>query len=316
MRNDLFIPFYSATYSRKYLTGSYEAKQISQAKTKSYQVCSSFMYHLQHGQLYFNQASNAPIEIKPVLLFYGAVQLLKACILTTDPNYPENSQVLAHGVTTRKRKKSTYRFLDDEIKIQKNGLFSHFLDKMFHMKHLEGEKYQMLTLFSHLADMHSLFGRLSNKSLSFKGERKGNTIFFPPNVLDHYHMTVNRFEQYLEANINDKAAKVKVTETKEYVQISCSSLPPLWNSNPWLFDCDKNIYFFQDREYLKGYSLPELATHFLLLYNLSMICRYEAEWWGDLIHTFDGIDFPYISHYLDVVEGKLPLIISSFLEED
>ncbi|WP_332634909.1 YaaC family protein [Halalkalibacter flavus] len=316
MMNDLFIPFYSATYSRKYLTEKYEAKQISQLKTKSYQVCSSFMYHLQHGQLYFNQAINAPIEIKPVLLFYGAVQLLKACILTVDPNYPENSQVLAHGVTTRKRKKSTYRFLDDEVKIQKNGLFSHFLDKMFHMKHLEGEKYHMVTLFHHIAEMHPLFQRLTNKSLSFKGELKQKTILLPPNVLDRYHMTVNRFEQYVEANtVTDKSIKVKVAETKENVQITCSHLPPFWNSNPWIYDCDRNIYFFQDREHLKVYSLPELATHFLLLYNLSMICRYEAEWWGDLIHTFDGVDFPYISHYLHVVERKIPLIISSFLEE-
>ncbi|GAE28270.1 hypothetical protein JCM9140_4484 [Halalkalibacter wakoensis JCM 9140] len=281
MIDDLFIPFYSATYSRKYLTDQYEANKVSQAKTKSYQVCSSFMYHLQHGQLYFNQGTHSPIEIKPVLLFYGAVQLLKACILTRDPNYPENSQVLAHGVTTRKRKKATYRFLEDEVKIQKNGLFSHFLDKMFHMKHLEGEKYQMVTLLQHIADMHPLFKRLTKNSLSYKAKLQNNTVLMSQEILDGYHMTVNRFEQFLETNTTAKDSKnVKVQEEKNNIKILFSKLPPRWTSQPWLYDITGDMYLLKNREQVHSYQLPELASHFLLLYNLSMICRYEAEWWG------------------------------------
>ena len=29
--------------------------------------------------------------------------------------------------------------------------------------------------------------------------------------------------------------------------------------------------------------LPELLIHYLLLYNLSMISRYETDWWYDLL---------------------------------
>ena len=60
---------------------------------------------------------------KPMLLFYGMGQLFKACLLTIDPNYPESTSVLAHGVTTRKRKKQGYQFLEDEVKIQKNWTY-------------------------------------------------------------------------------------------------------------------------------------------------------------------------------------------------
>ena len=62
--------------------------------------------------------------IQPILLFYGFVHLIKACLLQQDPCYPENTSVFAHGVTTRKRKKQQYEFLKDEVKFQKNGLFS------------------------------------------------------------------------------------------------------------------------------------------------------------------------------------------------
>jgi hypothetical protein len=316
LTNDLFIPFYSAIYSRKFLTERYEANQLTQSKIKSYQVCSSFMYHLQHGQLYFKHAAIVPIELKPILLFYGLVQLLKACILTIDPNYPENSQVLAHGVTTRKRKKSTYRFFNDEVKIQKNGLFSHFLDKMFHVKHQEGEKYQMQTLFRHIADMHPLFSIVTKEEISYKGSIKKNQIFISSNILDSYHMTANRFEQYLEGNtVGITSGRFNVSEHKGELLINLPFSLSYWKSNPWLFNYDGDIHLLKDKETISSYKLPELATHFLLLYNLSMICRYEAEWWGDLIHTFDGIDFPFISHYLSVCEQKIPLIISSYLSE-
>ncbi len=101
------------------------------------------MYHLQHGQLYFEQAANSPLTLRPVLLFYGASQLLKATVLARSPAYPEASSVLAHGVSTRKRKKTGYQFLHDEVKIQKHGFFGYFLDELFHVKHMAGTKYQM-----------------------------------------------------------------------------------------------------------------------------------------------------------------------------
>ncbi|ARK28402.1 YaaC family protein [Halalkalibacter krulwichiae] len=311
---DLFIPFYSSTYTSKFLLGKYEQKEITQAKTKSYQVSSSFMYHLQHGQLYFKQAQASPIEIKPVLLFYGYVQMLKACILTTNPNYPENSQVLAHGVTTRKRKKATYRFLEDEVKVQKNGLYSLFLDKMFHMKHLEGEKYQMVSLLLQIADMHELFLTLQNKKVSIKGSGnvKVNEIEIPSAILDLYHMTSNRFEQYLES-LNPSYKGVKVIEQRQNLIIKFKKFPNKLHSFPFLFNTKEEIFIFTERQKLSDGSLPELATHFLLLYNLSMICRYEAEWWGDLIHTFDGVDYPFIAQYVNIVQNKIPSLIYSYL---
>lgn len=314
--SNLFFPYYSAAYTRQYLTNKYEQYNISQSKSKSYQVSYSFMYHLQHGQLYFEQATKAPVELKPMLLFYGLIQMLKACILTNDPAYPENSRVLAHGVSTRKRKKSTYRFLDDEVKVQKNGLFPHFLNTMFHVKHCEGEQYHMQILLQHIADMHPLFSQLQQQELSYKGKFENGYLLFPSTVLDCYHMTANRFEQYLEqfksSNYN---RKLRILEDNQYIRIPLSSLPSMLFSPPWLFSQEGTPYLLRHRkEYTSTYALPELAIHYLILYNLSMISRYEAEWWGELIHTFDGTDLPFILQYLTIAENKIPKIIFDFLK--
>ncbi len=307
-----FIPFYSATYTRQYLTAHYQKYNVPQPTAKGYEVAYSFMYHLQHGELYFEQAKIAPITLKPVLLYYGLIQLIKGCVLTKDPSYPENSQVLAHGVSTRKRKKSAYHFLDDEVKTQKNGLLSHFLDKMFHMKHLAGEKYKMHTLFHHLADMHPLFFKIYGKSISFQGRLQHDMLLFPTDVLDHYHMTPNRFEQYLETFTHSGYDKSKRIYEKEQ-HISIPLLRSATLGAPWLFN-DKGIpYLLKNRELTEACPLPELAVHYLLLYNLSMISRYETEWWGELTHTFDGADFPFIIHYLSIAEEKIPPLIATFL---
>lgn len=308
-----FLPFYSAAFTRTYLTEAYEQLHIPQAKAKSYHTCYSFIYHLQQGELYLKQAHTSPVELKPLLLFYGFIQLLKACILTRDPDYPQNSDVLAHGVSTRKRKKAAYCFLDDEVKVQKNGLFSHLLDKMFHMKH-GFEKYQMRTLLQHIADLHPLFLKLYKQDLSYKGTFSGSYLTFPSKLLDSYHMTPNRFEQYIEAFPHSGYnPRMRITEEAELLSIPLHHSPSSLVVSPWLLDHAGNIYILKKRNDKAQCKLPEPAIHYLLLYNLSMISRYEAEWWGELIHTFNGADYPFIRHYLTVAEKKLPALIANFL---
>ena len=98
------------------------------------------------------------------MLFYGFVHLIKACLLTEDPGYPENTSVLAHGVSTRKRKKQQYEFLKDEVKFQRNGLFSCMLEKMFNIKHLEGDKATMICLLQQIPEINPLFIQLERKN--------------------------------------------------------------------------------------------------------------------------------------------------------
>ena len=85
---------------------------------------------------------------------------MKASLLTLDPNYPESTSLLAHGVTTRKRKKQQYEFLKDETKIQKNGLLPCIAEKLFQIKQLEGEKFTMETLIREIPEMQTSFSFL------------------------------------------------------------------------------------------------------------------------------------------------------------
>lgn len=230
-----FRTFFSASHMQKYLKQRY--KNLPDQEKLAFQNSYTIIYYIEHGKKYYDQSLIAPYELQPVLLFYGMVQLMKALILTVDPNYPETTQVLAHGVSTRKRKKSQYEFLFDEVKVQKNGLISYFSEKVFHMKQLEGEKYKMVDLLVQIPELQSTF-KIMNKE-------------------------------------------------KQSVPL-----------------CKKNENTF-----------PELLVHYLILYNLSMICRYETEWWGELFHTYASNDLPFITEFLETTKQKVPYFISLLFEE-
>ena len=59
--------------------------------------------------------------------------------------------------------------------------------------------------------------------------------------------------------------------------------------------------------------LPELLVHYLLLYNLSMISRYETDWWYDLLGSYGSEDYPFIYQFLNISAQKIPYYISAFL---
>ncbi len=306
---DLFLYFFSASTSQSYLKNCYESQAIENANKKSYENSYPFIYYLEHGQLYYQQARLAPLSIKPVLLFYGYVHLIKACILTIDPNYPETTSVLAHGVSTRKRKKQQYLFFKDEVKFQKSGLFPYMADKMFHMKHLEGEKTTMKELLTQIPELNQLF-KLTEGTQPFIEINQYDGLFsLPKSIIDHYHMTESRFVDYLKSTAHSTIQFEKTDNHDFFFKVNNSTLEELL---PIRFSQrNKKYYFPLEKKSLNLYS--ELLIHYLLLYNLSMIARYETEWWSELIKMMPNQDFPFIQSFLNITEEKGPFLIYQFL---
>jgi hypothetical protein len=255
--------FQSASFTQNYLYKQYEKQGFSSPESLSYENCYRFIYYLEHGQKYYIQTKSAPIDLQPVLLFYGMIQLLKACLLTIDPLYPENSQVLAHGVSTRKRKKAQYEFLRDEVKIQKNGLLSHFSDKMFHVKHFEGEKYTMKMLLKLIPELHHLFHSLEATELSYKVSIPSTKKLHITNkILDDYHISARSFTHFLSSR--NPLITEEVAETNECMIVSLKkTLSPL-SASPLLFDfTNEHYYILKKKE--DCLTLPEIVVHYLLL---------------------------------------------------
>lgn len=298
--------FFSAENTQAFLKKKYQKQQFENAEQKGFENCYAFIYYLEHGQVYYQQGENCPLILKPILLFYGLVHLIKACILTINPLYPETTSVLAHGVTTRKRKKQNYQFFLDEVKFQKNGLFPFMSETLFHMQQLEGDKITMEELFRLIPELDVLFYQLEGKRIFSVLENQHERLTIPEKVLDNYHMTENRLREFLVSKFagcflfDPESLSFEMTDN------------PFRKPSPLKFNLEEKSFAFPlvKSEY---FHFPELLAHYLLLYNLSMIARYETEWWGELTKMMPTKDYPFIDSFLRITIEKGPFLIYQYL---
>lgn len=304
--------YFSTVTSQKYLQKAYEAKNITESKSISFENTYRFIYYLEHGKSYLSTAKNSPMNIKPMLLFYGYIQLLKACLVVTDPNYPENTQVLAHGVTSRKKKRQNYEFILDEVKIQKNGLFSHLGTQIFSHTFSEGEKYIMKDMLFCMPELHSLVEKVSHKKTLLPLQPiSEHLVLIPTQILDHYHMSEQRFIEFAKTYISGEISIIP--EDKKHLQLSLIPKTRLRHQNELL-----KYHIFEKKYYLpfditNQKPLSEILQYYLVLYNLSMLSRYETEWWGELLHSFSNTDYPFIIQFTELALQKIPFLIMDLL---
>jgi hypothetical protein len=301
-----FRTFYSANHTQRYLSEKY--KHLPEGDKLAFQNSYTLIYYLEHGKKYYDQSVVAPYELQPVLLFYGMIQLMKATILTMDPNYPETTQVLAHGVSTRKRKKVQYEFLLDEVKVQKNGLITHFSEKIFNIKQLEGEKYQMGNLMKRIPELHPSFHYLYKEKITYPITLENGSLYsISSSILDELNLSLDGFVNYL--NEQTSLAIGTSYEDKKKLFLKVGKRPNSLLCSPLQFDLSNNQFNVPTNRNLFSF-LPELLVHYLILYNLSMVCRYETDWWGELFHQYPSNDLPFITEFLDISKYKVPYYLS------
>ena len=266
-----YAPFTSTDYTQSFLRKIYEARGYDEPLSNSYKNGDSFSYYFEHGRKFYKQAHLAPYELKPVLLFYGVTQLLKACLLLIDTDYPKNASVLAHGVSARKRKKSRYEFMQDTVQIQKSGLFSYAGMHLFAMDSMEAAKLRMDELFNKIPELSPLSERVLHQPFCYLVEEKRDkqAYFVSINILNSLHMTKERFYTFLEDYISPLES-----DNQNELSFHINSF------TPFLTDINGKRYLPSQK--LGFLQIPEALVYYLLLYNLSMIARYETEWWSIL----------------------------------
>ncbi len=299
--------------ARKYLASKYAQFGIEHPERHAFHQSNRFLYTLKQARAYYHAANYSDLLIKPLLLFYGCINLLKALLISFDPSYPQNSKMLQHGATTRKIKRNPYVLLEDEVRPQKEGLFNVLSKKFRHP--FVNDHYTVYQLFSYLPGLSSDFCKTVERQfwreveltvdrddliLTFPDVADGMLLYSPPTFLD----VLNRFSPdnlkfQLASNhlVHHEKAHLKAIRFPRKLQQELSK-HPLFSHRP------NGIYFWNYSS--EEHPLPDWATHYLLLYLLGMLCRYETAWWGELVLSHSYAEIYLVEQFLLLHELEFP----------
>ena len=316
--------------ARKYLAACYHGMGLEHFDRLAFQQSSRFLYLWKQARQFYQTAMDADLSIQPLLLFYGCSHLLKGMLLTRDPAYPQNSRVLQHGVTTRKLKRSAYLLTEDEIRPQKEGLFAH-LAQVFSLSPLQ-DRYFAHDLFASIPGVSHAYAVTTSKELFWV--RMEMTKLAPPKELEAMYSgawitvcfpegkdgplsySTETFMQYIR-RLTPPACKLDHVRWREGTikemllpQFALSQL----EQHP-LFRVQEQTLFFWNGPSTSP-PLPEWASHYLLLYLLSMLCRYETEWWGELTLSHGFAERFLVELFLEHHAATFPTVIMKQIQQN
>lgn len=325
---DTLVFFESEPITKNFLMRLYDENGVKDSSKLSFINTSKFIYFIKQAKEYFISANKSNILVKPLLIYYGMMSLIKAVILTKDPDYPSKTSVLRHGITTRKLKKNNYHFHEDEIKIQKEGLLPWFYTIMTNDSNndIEGYKFKIKELLAMIPDLHNTYTQLYNEYLIIPVTIKQLTnstieLLLPISVFKIYIDDIQLLNQLNNNNYDHDNSFSLNNINNEIISI-------IWESK--LVNPTKYANFFSNRlliqdikgnYYLKKptdnkYILPDILIDYMLMYNLGMLCRYETELWGEIIFSFTSEDMYIINEFVTLAMRKFPnLIINELFNE-
>ncbi|WP_083248511.1 YaaC family protein [Desulfuribacillus stibiiarsenatis] len=90
---------------------------------------------------------------------------------------------------------------------------------------------------------------------------------------------------------------------------------PLGFNNEYVIEDVNRRIFFRSKIH-KDINLPEISVHFILMFILGMLCRYESECWGEILLSSSTSDMFIINDYLNISMRRYPnLILNQLFDE-
>jgi len=306
--------------ARNYLTECYRNQGLAHPERLAFQQSSRFLYTWKQARSFYQAAAETDLIIRPLLLFYGCTHLLKGLLLTIQPAYPQNSRALQHGVTTRKLKRNPYHLLEDEVRPQKEGFFAE-LAKVLAPAILP-ERYSVKELFGSLAALSDVFIAITGErcwhAVQTNARADGSVLFsFPSQTDGALGFSAETFRHFLQrfapAALTLPSVEFEPISTEKRFLLTRDQLA-LFATHPFVQRV-QNQWFFWNRS-TDTPPPPDWVTHYLLLYMLSMLCRYETEWWGELVWSHSYAETILLERFLTYHERTFPTVIMEQMQKN
>ncbi|SMO93694.1 YaaC-like Protein [Melghirimyces algeriensis] len=317
---------------RPFLEKKYQKIGIDQPQKVAFWTAPSLIFYVKQAREYYRAAQKSDLFVRPLLVYYGMMTLSKALMLTLDPEYPKNSSLLRHGVSTRKRKREHFRFFTDEVKAQREGLFS-ALAQTYGWNEIIGEKWIMQEMFALIPEIQDGYRQLFSKETLYPialpdlsaDANEGMPFIVEERILDVLHLTpqamVNRLNNFPETEVQFSYGEKPFLKNRLLLYWHHPSVQHVdqWSlgfHHPMFREDLSGGYFLCPNVRDHTRCLPERFVHYILLFALSMLCRYEPPLWGEIIYGMISEERVLIEEFLQVTQRKFPnLILNELFEE-
>ncbi|MBA4494123.1 YaaC family protein [Paenactinomyces guangxiensis] len=328
-----YLFYENERWARKFLKQKYDRLGVEHPDRAAFKNVQAFITYLKQAKAIFLSLRQNSLWVQPLLLYYGMMSLLKALVLTLDTNYPHSSSVLRHGLSTRKRKKEQFCFLKDEIRVQKEGLFP-LAAKLLQNPVPAGESYTAQDLLGCIPELQSSCRRIFHAPTLIpvefptgeeEREKPGGMPFsLDESILDLLHLTPASFLERLNRPLPHPLFMLDMPEMWQgrlRLIWKHPRVPHVWKwekgfDHPWFYDNNKGGYYLWIDNNRPAEPLSEILLHYMLLFSLSMLCRYEPPLWGELIHSPVSEDAVLVQQLLKLVPRKFPHLVLNQLREE
>jgi hypothetical protein len=261
-------------------------------------VAKSLAYTMRTAREYYEAASRVTTLTQPLLISYGMTALSKAVFMST---HGKKSPSKRHGL--RKVEEWTGTFAELSAEVMKDGTFPQF-HGCYSREGLDKLTFSVKDLFSLVPEVKVEFETVYHeKSRALKIQRRHDRVLVVDSELDQYvdlsklifaipgmHDVYLPHSQQLEnklvlfysgINLGAKDPSIRAISGDEYLVL------PLSKSSGIV-------------------CIPEMTVHFILMYLLGMLSRYQPKEWGEIIEGEETGEIYVVQKFLDTTIRKFP----------
>lgn len=324
-------------YLKRYQSSSFVQKKLRKEiatnrgliNLKAAQIASLMV----QSEKYYEAAASAPLEIKPLILYYGMVGLSKCLILSGDNIYtlsalaPDNRNHSTHGlkfgaqdtndITIRDGKRISNEFCYVATSPTIIGLYNLLRSCYSNTPIPNNTRFTVQDLLSLIPEIYKEYlayfrqkPRSWGASANFGANNPNDTIQVIKFVDWYSHsQRINRRERYANCILRC-FPELNTLYTRE------PNTDDRFKLNNNAVNIDDYIYVSQlmtletfALKRLSGFSFSDIDVHFILMYILSNLVRYRQDKWSRLIRRLDNDEMFLVESFIEVSSIKFPYLI-------
>lgn len=299
--------FESEYYSKQFLKQKYDV--ITEEELKKLSVV--FSSNIKQAYEYYSAASSVSILTSPLLYYYGMVCLTNVLWASINKT---NEISEDHGLYSPPDKKkhpsvgSDNCLSNEYVIIHKKGSFPalHSCFSDFPIK--DGAKLYVKDIFSVIPELKTLYEKIySEKSRLIEFSTQSIILF--ANYGDD-----SRFKDVFVSNEDFFINHNVEPHENLFGELIGIRHPYVFKSNPLEYPLQKSmneeIYFTLPIEFeKKAYAVHEASAHFIVMFCLGMLVRYEPVKWLQIVGGKLSSDINLVSQFIEISKRKFPNIV-------